>query len=116
MIKREKWMEEADELISQILDLKESKKANEMELDNAKAKLAEILEEHDLQEYQGTTGKCNFVDSERKGLVKDEVESAVTKVNNGEISHIDMKDITKDIKVHFLSVKEGGIDEKEDNN
>lgn len=105
---KEKWMEEADELIDQILTLKEDKKACEMELDNAKAKLAALLEEHDLQEYTGSTGKCNFVDSERKGLVKDEVESAVTKVNNGEISHIDMKDITKDIKVHFLSVKEGG--------
>lgn len=110
---KERWMEEADELISRILDLKESKKTDEMELDNAKAKLAAILEEHDLQEYIGSTGRCNFVDSERKGLVKDEVESVVTKVNNGEINHIDMKDITKDIKVHFLSVKEGGNSENE---
>lgn len=103
---KEKWMEEADELIDKILTLKENKKDCEMELDNAKEKLANLLEEHDRVEYEGPTGKCNFVDSERKGLVKDEVESAVTKINNKEIDHIDMKDITKDIRVHFLSVKE----------
>ena len=105
-MKREKWMEEADELISQILDLKENKKSNEMELDNAKNKLAEILEEHNLQEYQGTTGKCNFVDSERKGLVKDEVEYLE--------NHLYDEDVTKEDIERYVDNTKSALSSLED--
>lgn len=101
-----KWQEEAGDLIEKILDNKESKKTYEMELENDKAKLSSILEENNLTEFSCEKGKCNFVDSIRTGLVKEEVESVVTRVNNKEIDKIDMKDITKDINVHFISVKE----------
>ncbi|MGL4107235.1 hypothetical protein [Clostridium sp. LP20] len=102
----EKWKEEAGTLIERILDQKESKKNCEMELENDKAKLSAILEEHNLTEFACKEGRCNFVDSTRVGLIKEEVESTVTKVNNKEIDQIDIKDLQKDIYVHFLSVKE----------
>ena len=103
---KQKWEEKAADLIERILDYKEKKKDCEMELENDKNKLAALLEENNLTEYSCSKGRCNFVDSTRTGLIKEEVENVVVKVNNKEIDKIDIKDLTKDIEVHFLSVKE----------
>lgn len=102
---KERWNEKADELIDQILDLKEKKKISEEDLQGAKSELVNLLEEHHVSEYVGKNGKANFVDFEREGLVKDNVIETVDGVNKGRIKNIDMKDLTKDIKVHFLNVR-----------
>ena len=102
---KERWNEKADELIDQILDLKEKYKSNNEDLQGAKAELVDLLEEHNVSEYVGKNGKANFVDFEREGLVKDNVIETVDGVNKGRIKNIDMKDLTKDIKVHFINVR-----------
>lgn len=102
---KEKWEEKVDELIDQILDLKEKGKRTKEDLDSAKIELIDLLEKHNLVEYIGVNGKVNFVDFEREGLVKDNVVETVDGVNKGKIKKIDMKDLTKDIKVHFLNVR-----------
>lgn len=102
---KEKWNEDADELIDKILDLKEEVKRKKEDLEGIKFELVNLLEEHNLNEYSGATGKANFVDFEREGLVKDNVVETVDGVNKGRIKQIDMKDLTKDIKVHFINVR-----------
>lgn len=102
---KEKWQEEADELIDQILDMKEKAKSTQENLESAKYELTNLLEEHNLNEYSGANGKCNFVNFEREGLIKDNVVETVDGVNKGNIKSINMKDLTKDIKVHFLNVR-----------
>ena len=43
---KEKWQEKADELIDQILDLKEKGKRTKEDLDSVKVELVDLLEEH----------------------------------------------------------------------
>lgn len=102
---KEKWHEKADDLIDIILDLKEKGKINKEDLDSAKMELIELLEDYGVSEYVGANGKANFVDFEREGLVKDSVVETVDGVNKGKIKQINMKDLTKDIKVHFINVR-----------
>lgn len=102
---KEKWQEEADDLIDIILDLKEKGKRNKEDLDSAKMELVYLLEKNNRNEYIGQNGKANFVDFEREGLVKDNVVETVDGVNKGKIKQINMKDLTKDIKVHFINVR-----------
>lgn len=104
-MKKEKWNERADQLIDEILSLKEKTKRNQEELDNSKSQLAEMLRENNVNEYVGANGKANFVQFEREGLVKDNVVDTVDGVNKGRINKIDMKDLTKDINVCFLNVR-----------
>lgn len=102
---KEKWKEKADDLIDRILNNKESIKGVQSELDSDKDELAELLQEHNLEEYESDIGKANFVQFEREGLVKDNVEKTVDGVNKGQIKKISMKDLTKDIRVRFLNVR-----------
>ena len=102
---KEKWQEEADELIDRILESKEKVKMYQEGLESDKGELVELLEKQNLNEYSGQNGKCNFVDFERVGLIKEEVESTVDGVNKGKIKQINIKDLQKDIKVHFLNVR-----------
>lgn len=102
---KEKWKLKVDELIDIILEKKESAKIINDDLDGLKSELAELLNENKVNEYIGNHGKANFVDFEREGLIKDEVEITVDKVNKGKINKIDMKDLTKEIKVHFINVR-----------
>ncbi|MBM7836467.1 hypothetical protein [Clostridium sardiniense] len=102
---KERWNEKADELIDQILDLKEKNKTYTEDLQSAKYELVNLLEENHVSEYVGKNGKANFVDFQREGLVKDHVIETVDGVNKGKIKNIDMKDLTKDIKVHFINVR-----------
>ena len=104
-MKKEKWQQDADELIDRILDNKEKAKNLQDEVDSDKAELAKLLEDHNETEYVGASGKANFVDFQREGLVKDAVEETVNDVNKGRVKHIEMKDLTKDIKVHFINVR-----------
>jgi len=102
---KEKWHEEAEDLINQVLDLKEKAKQNQEDLDGAKEQLATLLQKHNANEYIGEYGKCNFVRFEREGLIKDNVLFTVDGVNKGQIKKINMRDLTKDIKVCFLNVR-----------
>lgn len=102
---KEIWQEDADELIDRILDTKEKIKNLQDELDSDKGALVDLLEEQSVNEYAGTNGKANFVDFQREGLVKDAVVETVDDVNKGKVNHINMKDLTKDIKVHFINVR-----------
>lgn len=102
---KEKWHEEAEDLINQVLDLKEKAKQNKEDLDGAKVQLAELLQKHEVNHYSGENGKCNFVRFEREGLIKDNVLLAVDSVNKGQIKRINMRDLTKDIKVCFINVR-----------
>lgn len=102
---KEKWNENADELIDRILDTKEKIKNLQDELDSDKSELVYLLEENNVNEYSGTNGKANFVDFQREGLVKDAVVETVDDVNKGRVNHIDTKDLTKNIKVHFINVR-----------
>lgn len=102
---KERWNEYADELIDQILDLKEKNKIITEDLQSAKYELVNLLEDNHVSEYTGKTGKANFVDFQREGLVKDNVVETVDGVNKGRIKNIDMKDLTKEIKVHFINVR-----------
>lgn len=104
-MKKEKWQEDADELIDRILDNKEQIKNLQDELDSDKTELVELLEEHNVNEYSGSNGKANFVNFQREGLVKDAVVETVDDVNKGKVNYIDMKDLTKDINVYFLNVR-----------
>lgn len=104
-MKKEKWQEKADELIDTILDLKEKGKRNKEDLDSVKMELVDLLDSKNINEYEGENGKANFVDFEREGLVKENVVETVDGVNKGKIKNIDMKDLTKDIKVHFINVR-----------
>lgn len=104
-MKKERWQEEADNLSDMILDGKERIKELQESLDSDKGQLVNILEEHNQSEFIGKNGKANFVDFQREGLVKDNVIETVDGVNKGNIKQINMKDLTKDIKVHFLNVR-----------
>lgn len=102
---KEKWQEKADELVDSILDLKEKGKRNKEDLDSLKMELVDLLESKNANEYVGKNGKANFVDFEREGLVKENVVETVDGVNKGKIKNINMKDLTKEIKVHFINVR-----------
>ncbi|MFV3013505.1 hypothetical protein ACLD43_15470 [Clostridium botulinum] len=102
---KEKWQEEADELVDAILDLKEKGKRNKEDLDSLKMELVDLLESKNVNEFVGKNGKANFVDFEREGLVKENVVETVDGVNKGRIKNINMRDLTKDIKVHFINVR-----------
>ncbi|MBM7869332.1 hypothetical protein JOC70_000801 [Clostridium pascui] len=102
---KEKWQEKADELVDSILDLKEKGKRNKEDLDSLKMELVDLLESKNVNEYVGKNGKANFVDFEREGLVKENVVETVDGVNKGKIKNINMKDLTKEIKVHFINVR-----------
>lgn len=102
---KERWQEKADELVDKILDLKEEGKRNKEDLDSLKIELVDLLESKNVNEYEGKNGKANFVDFEREGLVKENVVETVDGVNKGRIKNIDMKDLTKDINVHFINVR-----------
>ncbi|MBU5486996.1 hypothetical protein KQI77_02305 [Clostridium sp. MSJ-8] len=102
---KEKWNELADELIDNILNVKEQIKNLQDELDSDKSELVDLLEEHGQTEYKGPNGKANFVDFQREGLVKDAVVETVDDVNKGKINKINMKDLTKEIKVTFINVR-----------
>ncbi|MDS1004431.1 hypothetical protein P9J83_13100 [Clostridium sporogenes] len=102
---KEKWQEEADELVDAILDLKEKGKRNKEDLDSLKMELVDLLESKNVNEFVGKNGKANFVDFEREGLVKENVVETVDGVNKGRIKNINMRDLTKDIKVHFINIR-----------
>ena len=102
---KEKWQEKADDLIDQILDLKEKIKSDQEDLNSTKAELVNLLEEQNRNGYNGQYGKCSFVNFHREGLIKDNVIETIDGVNKGKINKINMKDLTKDIKVHFLNVR-----------
>ncbi|ACA45419.1 hypothetical protein FDC22_01325 [Clostridium botulinum] len=102
---KEKWQEEADELVDAILDLKEKGKRDKEDLDSLKMELVDLLESKNINEFVGKNGKANFVDFEREGLVKENVVETVDGVNKGRIKNINMRDLTKDIKVHFINVR-----------
>ncbi|QDY21950.1 hypothetical protein CGQ39_13610 [Clostridium botulinum] len=102
---KEKWQEKADELVDAILDLKEKGKRNKEDLDSLKMELVDLLESKNVNEFVGKNGKANFVDFEREGLVKENVVETVDGVNKGKIKNINMRDLTKDIKVHFINVR-----------
>ncbi|EJE7235431.1 hypothetical protein M5L40_002390 [Clostridium botulinum] len=102
---KEKWQEKADELVDAILDLKEKGKRNKEDLDSLKMELVDLLESKNVNEFVGKNGKTNFVDFEREGLVKENVLETVDGVNKGRIKNINMRDLTKDIKVHFINVR-----------
>lgn len=102
---KEKWQEDADELIDRILDSKEKIKNLQDELDSDKGALVDLMEEQNINEYSSANGKANFVEFQREGLIKDAVVETVDDVNKGKVNHIDMKDLTKDINVHFLNVR-----------
>lgn len=102
---KEKWNEQADELIDRILELKEVGKKSDEELCSAKSELEYLLNENNVSEYVGQNGKANFVKFEREGLIKEEVVETVEAVNKGKIKKIDMKDLTKEINVCFLNVR-----------
>jgi hypothetical protein len=74
-------------------------------LNSLKLELVDLLESKNVNEYAGENGKANFVDFEREGLVKENVIETVDGVNKGRIKNIDMKDLTKEIKVHFINVR-----------
>lgn len=101
----EKWQEKADDLINDILDTKEKVKGLTEELSDMKEELAKLLADNNSINYSGQYGKCNFVDFEREGLIKDNVIDTVDGVNKGKIKKINMRDLTKDIKVHFINVR-----------
>ncbi|KEI81176.1 hypothetical protein [Clostridium botulinum] len=102
---KEKWQEKADELVDTILDLKEKGKRNKEDLDSLKMELVDLLESKNVNEFVGKNGKANFVNFEREGLVKENVVETVDGVNKGRIKNINMRDLTKDIKVHFINVR-----------
>lgn len=104
---KEKWQEKADELVDAILDLKEKGKRNKEDLDSLKMELVDLLESKNVNEFVGKNGKANFVDFEREGLVKENVVETVDGVNKGRIKNINMRDLTKDIEVHFINVRGG---------
>lgn len=105
MSTKEKWQEDVEDIIDRILDIKEKIKNLQDELDSDKGALVYLLDERGVNEYTGTNGKANFVDFQREGLVKDAVVETVDDVNKGKLNHIDMKDLTKNIKVHFINVR-----------
>lgn len=102
---KEKWQEQADDLIDSILENKEKVKMYQECLDSDKQVLMDLLEKHHANEYIGQSGKANFVRFEREGLIKENVVDKVDAVNKGRIKNIDMKDLTKEIDVCFLNVR-----------
>ena len=102
---KEKWQEEADELIDRVLELKDSIKRDTEELGSVKYELCELLQNHNAREYSNKYGKCKFVNFVREGLIKDNVVDAVNSVNKGIIKNIKMNDLTKHIAVSFLNVR-----------
>jgi len=102
---KEKWQEDAAEMISNILDFKEVIKNTQMDLDSEKERLANLLKEHHISQFSCEAGKANFVKFEREGLIKDNVVDTVDGVNKGQIKKINMRDLTKDINVCFINVR-----------
>ena len=92
--------ERAESLIATILEKREENKNTKAYITGAKEELEQFM-------FQNTckAGTVKIADSIREGLVKEEVEAAVTKVNAKEIDHIEMKDLYKEIEVHSISIK-----------
>lgn len=97
--------ERATEIIGTILEKREEAKNIKAYITGAKEELETFLNQNDLTEYSCPKGSAKIADSTREGLVKEKVESTVTKVNAKEIDHIDMKDLYKEIEVHQVSIK-----------
>ena len=97
--------ERATEIIGTILEKREESKNIKAYITGAKEELETFLNQNDLTEYSCPKGSVKIADSTREGLVKEKVESTVTKINTKEIDHIDMKDLYKEIEVHQVSIK-----------
>lgn len=97
--------ERAESLIATILEKREENKNTKAYITGAKEELEQFMLQNDLTEYTCKAGTVKIADSIREGLVKEEVEAAVTKVNAKEIDHIEMKDLYKEIEVHSISIK-----------
>lgn len=97
--------ERAELIIKTILEKKAEDKSNKAYIDSAKETLDKFLEQEGITEYSCKYGTVKVSDSVREGLEKEKVEDSVTKINNKEIDHIDMKDLYKETNVHIISIK-----------
>lgn len=102
---KEKWHEEADDLMDQILDKKESINCLMEELGGLKYELSELLEKNNSEEYQNDIAKCKLISFIRESLIKDEVIMAISEVNKNLSNHINIEKLKKKSGVHFVSVR-----------
>lgn len=97
--------ERAEQLISTILEKRDAQKDNKAYIQGAKEELEQFLIQENMTEFTCSKGSVKIADSMREGLVKEKVETTVSKVNSKEIDHIDMKDLYKEIDIHSISIK-----------
>lgn len=97
--------ERATEIIGAILEKREEYKNIKAYITGAKEEFETFLVQNELTEFECAKGSVKIADSTREGLVKEKVETTVSKVNAKEIDHIDMKDLFKEIEVHQISIK-----------
>ena len=94
-----------NELIKKVLEERDNQKNSKAYITGVKEEIGQFLIENNLTEYSCDAGIVKINDSSREGLEREKVEAVVSKVNDKKIDYIDMKDITKQINIHSISVK-----------
>lgn len=94
-----------NDLIDEVLNHKEKNDNASVDLDCAKSKLFDLMKELKLNEFQGEYGIAKIMDFNRQSLKKDETISAISEVNNGKRTEINIEEITSTSNVNFVSVR-----------
>lgn len=97
--------ERINEIISTVLEKREQSKDIKAYITGAKEEIETFMLQNNLNKYESEVGVIKISDSIREGLVKEKVESEVTKINEKQIERIEMKDLYKEIDVHSISIK-----------
>lgn len=98
--------EELNELIDEILDVKEKISNYEMELESKKAELLDKMQTNKKYEFIGKAGSAKIISYVRESLIKDEVLTTFSKVNLGQLEgKINTFEHIKQSPVHFILVK-----------
>lgn len=99
--------EEIDELIDDILNIKDKISNYEMELESKKDNLLSKMQENKKYDFNGKNGNAKIISYVRESLIKDEVLNTFNKVNKGQLEgKINTFEHIKKSPVSFVLVKE----------
>lgn len=98
--------EEIEDLIDDILDIKEKISSHEMELESKKDNLLNLMSDNKKYEFYGEKGSAKIISYVREGLIKDTVLNTFNKVNKGTLDgKINVFEHIKKSPVYFVLVK-----------
>ncbi|ENY98719.1 hypothetical protein HMPREF1092_03277 [Clostridium thermobutyricum] len=101
-----KDQERMRDLMESILDVKDRIQGLEIDLDNYKNNLLDLMKKNNTYEIESYTAKANIIEFNRESLDKDKTIDAINKVNKGLKEKVDISGLINRSNVCFVLVKE----------